>query len=1115
MKRFAFDIGSGSLGWSVFRLEGDGRKPVELVDMGARIFPTGRDPKSRESNALGRRGPRQQRRQGDRRKKRRGALEGVLAAHGLMPPAGDDEGRQDFFSTDPYEARARAARDEAALLYDLGRAIWHISGHRGFKSNRKADRTNKDDTGKIADATRNLREMLVQEGAPTYGAWLAGRHAQGAPVRIRLNNEKGYDFYPNRAVLEEEFDHIWRMQAQYHPNYLTDKARDEIKSVLFFQRPLKPVKPGRCTFFPDEDRLPKWHPLAQEFLILQELNRLRIIADKGECSLDLTQRDLLLNHLMSGKKLTWAGVRKALGIPPDIGINLETGGLKKPAHNDVAARLAVGTKKNPAPLEEWVRRGADKQVLLLSILNDSETPDVAIRRLQDECGLAADIAERVEKVTLPTGHIRLGLRATRAIVRAMRDEVRVYSAAVGYASASGLFGDGVVLNHSDLRPEGDPGVARLPRYYEVPTLRRMIGTGTGVPADPPEIRFGKISNPTVHIGLGQFRRVMNALIDRHGKPDQVVIETTRDMAKSARELNEIETEIRKNTNRNDRWREELEECGLLPPGGRAGDRFLRMRLWEELGKTCADRLCPYSGRPIGLTDLHSDRVEIDHILPFSDTFDDSPANKTVCFRAANREKAGRSPGDAWGDTTLGAIIDRVKDAPGMKRKLWRFLPGALEKWQEDKGFEERQLHATGYLAKVVRAYAEALFPKDGTAHIWMPNGRMTALMRRRWGLHLPDHNAKDRNDHRHHALDAVVVGVIDRATVRMLQTHARRIGAQQLDRVLPEPPEPYDGFRDQVMDRVRNLCVSHRPDHAISGRLHEDTAYSLVRDIPENAAALNIGNLAARKPVTALTAKEITRVRDQRLREELRKVTEAVKGDKNRENALSEWSSRTGAQDHLAQQRDWIAEYYPDYEQRSKRQRARIRAKANKDLGNYGFKNVRTVRVIKPKKSAKPVKSAPYKWMIPDGIAYMDVLENPDGKWFCHATDIWAAQTAPEEPWKEDHPEAKFIMRLYKNDTLQLFELDKTGLPVPGSNRIKKIVQLDRSSSRVYLVGVNDAGEYRKRHEDPDDPFRWDLAKIGKLKARRAHKVRVDELGRVLTIPHGTMPRVPSKKKPS
>ena len=1063
MKRFAFDIGSGSLGWAVFHVEDNGRSPTELLDLGARIFPTGRDPQSRESNAMGRRQPRQQRRQIDRRKKRRVELEERLEAQGLMPAAGDLDGRAFFFSIDPYCARDRAARDRAEL-HDLGRAIWHMSKHRGFKSNRKADRTNEDDAGKIADAAKALREKLANAGAPTYGSWLAERHAQCEPVRIRPAGEgtkTSYDFYPTRAMLEAEFDHMWRVQANHHPS-LTEEAREKIRDTLFFQRPLKPVQPGRCTFFPDDERLPKWHPLAQEFLILQQLNMLRFLDERGERLFDLAERDLLMNHLMAGDKLTWAGLRRTLKIPAGTEINLEKGGLKELANNATAARLA-GTAKKPGPLSDlWPHWNEEAREKLLSALDAAASPDEAIDRMTAECGLPRDIAERVEKVTLASGHLMLGLRATCAIVQAMREEVIVYSDAIKRASERGLFGDGVVLHHSDLRPVGDPGSPRLPRYYELSALQRMIGTGTGNPDDPPEIRFGKISNPTVHIALGQFRRVMNALIDRYGKPDQVVIETTRDMAKSARELNEIDAEIKKNTKRNDAWREELEESGILAPGARAGDRLMRMRLWEELGKTPADRLCPFSGKPISLTQLHSDEVEVEHILPRADTFDDSPANKTVCFRAANRIKGKRAPDDAWSGDELAAIIERVRAAPGMSRKLWRFLPGALEKWQEQKSFEDRQLHATGYLARVVQAYAEALFPNDRTSNIWMPTGRMTAMMRRRWGLHLPDHNAKTRDDHRHHALDAAVVGVIDRRTIQMLQTHARRIGAEELDRLLPNPPEPYAGYRDQVLERVAKVNVSYRPDHAISGKLHEDTAYGLVRDLPENQAARTI--VVVRKPVAALTAKEIGQVRDQKLREELLVATEGVRSDKKKlAEALKSWSERTGH---------------------------------------------RRLRILKPEAAATPVHDAEgraYKWLVPGEIAYLDILESPEGRWFHHATDIWSAQDAAPEDWKTAYPEATFVMRLFKNDTVQVFELDDEGKPISGSNVVKRVVRIEPSANRVRLADCNDAGNYDQRHKDEDDPFRWDFANIGKLKVRRARRVRVDELGRVRIVPHGVI----------
>jgi CRISPR-associated endonuclease Csn1 len=136
----------------------------------------------------------------------------------------------------------------------------------------------------------------------------------------------------------------------------------------------------------------------------------------------------------------------------------------------------------------------------------------------------------------------------------------------------------------------------------------------------------------------------------------------------------------------------------------------------------------------------------------------------------------------------------------------------------------------------------------------------------------------------------------------------------------------------------------------------------------------------------------------------------------------------------------------------------------------------------------------------------VDILEGPNGIWFQHATNIWAANSVGAEPWNVPHPDARFIMRVHKNDTIQLFDWDdKDKCVVEGSNKIKRILRLSPSNSVIYLVGISDAGDFQKRHNDTDDPFRWDFANVGKLKLRRARRVRVDELGLVHTIPHGTI----------
>ncbi|SEQ08507.1 CRISPR-associated endonuclease Csn1 [Thalassovita taeanensis] len=427
------------------------------------------------------------------------------------------------------------------------------------------------------------------------------------------------------------------------------------------------------------------------------------------------------------------------------------------------------------------------------------------------------------------------------------------------------------------------------------------------------------------------------------------------------------------------------------------------------------------------------------------------------------------------------MIARTKHLP--RNKAWRFLPDAMEVFEEQKSFDDRQLHATGYLAKVVRAYAEALFDKkdvDGKArnHVWMLPGRMTAMLRHRWGLNLGDHNRKSRDDHRHHAIDAAVIGVIDRAMIKRLQDNARTVGAETLSRVLPSPPEPFPNYRDQVMAAVQGVNISHRAKHGsanpnnpsrTSGRLHEDTAFGLIQDVPENQADLTIGNVVVRKPTPSLSAKEIGQIRDVKLRHSVLTVTAA-----SRDPGLSKRDA-----DKL---------------------RAELLAKWGKETGH------RRLRIIRKEDTVRPVSDVnghPYKYFAPGEVSCVDLIE-VDGKWVGRPLSVWDANSGQVQTWRDKWTDGTFVMRVHKNDMIQLFDWDdEEGSVVQGSNAIKRVVRLAPSSRLFYLSGPLEAGALQKRHEDAEDAFRWDFANFDKLRLRRARRVRIDELGRVHTIPHG------------
>ncbi len=632
--RFAFDMGTNSIGWAVYRLDERGR-PCELVDCGVRLFSDGRNPKDGTSLAAMRRGPRAARRRRDRFLQRRDWLMQLLIRHGLMP--GDEAGRKALEGLDPYALRARGL-DERLEPFEVGRALFHLNQRRGYQSNRIADAKADDDKGKIASAAERLREKLRDGGFRTLGEFQAAQIARGEGTRARLNGEGAkafYEVYPQRDMLKAEFDALWAAQAAHHPALMTERAREAIREAMFHQRPLKAPPVGRCTFFPEmEARLSEAHPTAQRFRIYQELANITVKEGlERPRKLTLEERDRLAEPLLAGEDLTWAKVRRALDLGGAAEINLEEGGKDRFKGDGSAYRLGGG---KGALKRLWPNLDEARRVEVIERLL-AEPDEAALRAwLVAEIGATEDEAEAAAGFRPPDGHIRLGLTAARGVVEALKagdpatGETIVYSQAVQQAFPH--------LHHSDFR-DGEV-VDRLPDYRTV--LSRHV-VGTNDPRDPKDKRLGRLPNPTVHIGLNQLRRVTNALIETYGRPSEVVLELARELKQSLDDKKKAQANNRENERKNALRREALEAAGL--PDNPQNMRLYR--LWEDLGTL--PRLCTYTGRAMSFDDVFSDRVEIEHILPFSRTLDDSMANKTrqggtaVCSRELSKGNAGAQP----------------------------------------------------------------------------------------------------------------------------------------------------------------------------------------------------------------------------------------------------------------------------------------------------------------------------------------------------------------------------------------------------------------------------------------------------------------------------------------
>ena len=354
----------------------------------------------------------------------------------------------------------------------------------------------------------------------------------------------------------------------------------------------------------------------------------------------------------------------------------------------------------------------------------------------------------------------------------------------------------------------------------------------------------------MHIGLNQVRTVVNALIKRYGHPSEVIVELARDLKQSQEQRKDEQKRQADNQRRNQRMRADIADLLHTSPERVRTAELQKMVLWEELSFNVADRRCPYSGVQISAQMLFSDQVEIEHILPFSQTLDDSLNNKTVAMRQANRIKGNRTPAQAVADFEAQGwqaddMLARASLMP--KGKRYRFAQDGLEQWlREDKGFLARALNDTRHLSRVAREYLSLICPQDTRV---IP-GRMTAMLRAKFGLNdiLGLNGEKNRNDHRHHAVDACVIAVTDQSMLQRFAKASASAREKQLNKLVETMPLPWERYRDHVQRAIDNIWVSHKPDHGHEGAMHNDTAYGL----------LGGGRVQLRKTVEGVRTREIT-----------------------------------------------------------------------------------------------------------------------------------------------------------------------------------------------------------------------------------------------------------------
>ncbi|MDR2111745.1 MAG: type II CRISPR RNA-guided endonuclease Cas9, partial [Candidatus Accumulibacter sp.] len=661
------DIGIASVGWGLLAED-------HIIDLGVRAFDKAETADRGESLNLARRMARLARRRLSRRAQRLKKLARVLKRHGLIADAG-------FFLPDnPYADKEKnlwqlrvEGLNRLLAPEEWARVIYHIVKHRGFHwiskaEEKRAEADSKGEGGKVKQGLTGTCKLMEEKNYRSPAEMLLREIEQDKLTAFR-NKRGDYTNALSRVLLSEELKNLFEKQREFGNPYADVALETEIlgngdrKSGLFWQQ--KPALSGEqllgmvgeCflerQFGRRVKRAPKASFTVERHIWLTRLNNLRIVVDGKLRPLNDEERKVALllpyaqENSLTYKQLRAELIASGLLAENSFGFSGLSGNTENP-ENEVLIVLPawqILRKKLKAKglATEWQSMAGaaqagnpqqlDEIARVLSVYKEDEEVGRELRKLSLPGGekMVAALSElSFDKFS------NLSLEALHKILPFMEQGQRYDEACVfaGY-------------HHSQLQKPGSEK-----EKYLLPLYSGRGDKGQMVFRDDLDIP----RNPVVLRALNQARKVVNAIVRRHGLPVAVHVEMARDMTnplsgywvKNGKRVikgkgdkyiegrRDIEARQKEYQAQNQMIFDGfIEVFGKKPKKG----ELEKWRLYKEQNGKCAYSLCPIIIENL----LHDNYYEVDHALPYSRSFDDSKSNKVLVLSKENQEKGNRTP----------------------------------------------------------------------------------------------------------------------------------------------------------------------------------------------------------------------------------------------------------------------------------------------------------------------------------------------------------------------------------------------------------------------------------------------------------------------------------------
>ncbi len=811
---FGLDVGIASCGWAVIDTKNDA-----ILTMGSRCFEPPEDPQKKTLYNEQRRTKRGMRRVISRRAGRMNSVRQVIKDAGLVAsPTHTSLQSLGKDAPDPWEMRALAT-EESITPQEAAVALIHIAKHRGFKSNSKRDAS--DSEGKVVLSAVNEWEKKLD--GRTYGKTIYDDYRDGR----KRNREGDYQFTPSRDHTYIEAETIIAKQRALGAEWATEDFEQKYLEKAFHQRPLKSSEElvGDCPFEPEQKRAARFSYSYEMFRLLQTLiNRCKIKTKDGDVPLTSGQLKRAISNFGRSKKISYTKLRTLIDLPDARFASIPDNDATK------LGKDVTGNSNGACPGSYILFRllGTDRWNQL------TKTPAIL-----DRIAAIITFNESPEEIEKQFNRLDLDTETVEVLMEGVHDGKFASFKGTGNISAK--------------------AARKL-----IPELLR--GKTYDIACDEVGYDFNKqidtsikdIKNPVVQRALTQAVKQVEVLVRFYGRPGKIHLELLRDVGKSARERGEIERGLNKRTTEREKNRQEFLDCVESTECSR--DDVQKYELLKEQHFNCA--YCEIALRP---HHIMSSDVQVDHVYPRSRSHEDGFVNKVATCISCNQRKRNHTPWEWRGKSDnqwWSEFEARVKGFTCKTEKKRRLLATAFKDREQD--FIERNKIDSSYTSRALLRELRKLYPESydgGTVvkgshrRVFPRPGQFTAMLRRAW---LGKRYKKDRDDDRHHAMDALIVASLDEGLLqRLTRAYQELEQSAKQHKLTPNVAPPWDDFaEDAIAAYNAGWLVCRTENRRARGALHEETIRRSKIDEDGNQVFYE------RKSIDNITKTDVKRIPD-------------------------------------------------------------------------------------------------------------------------------------------------------------------------------------------------------------------------------------------------------------